>query len=72
MFRRLPMKKLLIEEMKRAVHLLESKEDFSKYKNVKYDYGTYPTLDKEIVELQQLLLMIRKHSVQFEKEFIKQ
>jgi hypothetical protein len=56
-------KQLLIEEMKRAIMIMESKEEIKQYKQ----NGRWMDLDRETTELKQLLLMIRKHSIQLEK-----
>lgn len=61
------MKQLLIEEMKRAIELLESKEEIKTMKMVTYVEGEYPEIDRETSELKQMFRMIRKHSVMLEK-----
>lgn len=65
------MKQLLIEEMKRAIAIMESKDNLERYRIEKENNYNYPMLNREITELQQLLLMIRKHSILLEKEIIK-
>jgi phosphoenolpyruvate synthase/pyruvate phosphate dikinase len=63
------MKQLLIEEMKRAIYLMETNEHLKKMKEVHVDRGQYRyyVVDREISELKQLLLAIRKHSIMLEK-----
>jgi len=62
-------KHLLIEEMKRAIEIMESKEQISKTKMVQLPGWDrpYPMVDRETSELCQLLRLIRKHSVTLEK-----
>jgi hypothetical protein len=65
------MKKLLIEEMKRAIAIMESKEELTKEITELRQFGIqkYPITfyDRDITELKQLLLAIRKHSILLEK-----
>jgi hypothetical protein len=60
-------KQLLIEEMKRAIAIMESKEEIKRTKQVEYNGRFYPETDREVSELRQLLLIIRKHSILLEK-----
>lgn len=62
-------KNLLIEEMKRAIHIMESNEHLKKMKEVNIGEGQYRyyIVDREISELRQLFLAIRKHSIMLEK-----
>jgi hypothetical protein len=60
-------KQLLIEEMKRAITIMESKEEIKRTKQVEYNGRFYPETDREVSELRQLLLAIRKHSIMLEK-----
>jgi hypothetical protein len=62
------MKNLLTEEMKRAIQIIESKEEITKTKIEKTQWGEYEVRDRETSELKHLLLMIRKHSILLEKE----
>lgn len=64
------MKQLLIEEMKRAIAIMESRDNLEKYRMEKVMNYNYPMLNRDIKELQQLLLMIRKHSILLEKEIV--
>lgn len=64
------MKQLLIEEMKRAITIMESRDNLERYRIEKENNYNYPMLNREITELQQLLLMIRKHSILLEKEIV--
>jgi hypothetical protein len=61
------MKPLLIEEMKRALQLLESKE----ITEAESEDVNYWDICKPRAELKQLLLQIRRHSVMYEKEELK-
>lgn len=62
------MKQLLIEEMKRAIHLMESKEDLVIRQKIHYGENKfYTSLVPETAELRQLLKAIRKHSILLEK-----
>ncbi|MEW4131928.1 hypothetical protein [Bacillus thuringiensis] len=61
------MKALLIAEMKRAIEIMESKDEVKRTFKATGYYGEYDILDKEVIELRQLMLMIRKHSISFEK-----
>jgi hypothetical protein len=54
------MKTLLIAEMKRAIELLESKEK-------PFDYNWEDTVHRA-AELKQILLLVRKHSIELEKQ----
>lgn len=63
-------KQLLIEEMKRAIEIMESKEDLA-IREVKH-YGkdnqySCTCVVPETAELRQMLKAIRKHSILFEK-----
>lgn len=62
------MKNLLIEEMKRAIYIMENKGKIKQYTEVKRPWGMSRELDRDISELKQLFLMIRKHSVELEKQ----
>lgn len=62
------MKQLLIEEMKRAISIMESKEEIKKVKMVPYGDREYPEVDRETSELKNILKAIRRHSVLLEKE----
>jgi hypothetical protein len=63
------MKQLLIEEMKRAIHLMETNEHLKKMKEVNIGEGQYRyyVVDREISELKNLLKAVRKHSILLEK-----
>lgn len=64
-------KQLLIEEMKRAIQIMESKTELKR--TITVDEGRYPwqEVDRDVVELFQLLKMIRKHSTRLEKEMVR-
>lgn len=67
------MKGLLIEEMKRAIELLEKKDEIKvmKVEKIKgYNDREFElaSVDRETSEIKQMLKAIRKHSVIFEKE----
>jgi len=65
------MKKLLIEEMKRAIEIMESKDEIKTMKMVPGYYSSgehlYPVVDRDTSELKQILKMIRKHSIILER-----
>lgn len=61
------MKALLIAEMKRAIEIMEKKGEVKRTFEATGYHGSYDILDREVVELRQLMLMIRKHSITFEK-----
>lgn len=61
------MKRLLIEEMKRAIELLETNEKLRTMKEVKVGGWDYMVVDREVSELRQMLKAIRKHSILLEK-----
>jgi hypothetical protein len=58
------MKQLLIEEMKRAIEIMDSKPSVLSRKKL---VGPWVEQDRDITELRQLLLAIRKHSIMLEK-----
>jgi hypothetical protein len=62
------MKHLLIEEMKRAIDIMQSKEEIKR--TVFIDEGKFGwhTPDKDVVELFQLFKLIRRHTGKIEKE----
>lgn len=67
------MKRLLIEEMKRAIQIMEAKEEVVTHRKVegigyKDQPYTYYEIDREVTELKHLLKAIRKHSILLEKE----
>lgn len=62
------MKQLLIEEMKRAIELMDSKEELETFKHIEDGRYSYSVIDREVSELKMLLLAIRKHSILLEKE----
>jgi hypothetical protein len=64
------MKQLLIEEMKRAIELMEREEDLT-VRKINY-YGkdnefSYTSLQPGTAELRQMLKAVRKHSILLEK-----
>lgn len=67
------MKQLLIEEMKRAIELMEKNEKLERYREVEqYNCWTetnflFKVHNRDISELTSLLKAIRKHSVILEK-----
>ena len=64
------MKNLLIEEMKRAIVIMESKEEIKKTRIETSEYNgnsyTHTMTDRETTELVHLFLAIRKHSILLE------
>ncbi|PEZ47045.1 hypothetical protein CN367_11810 [Priestia megaterium] len=64
------MRELLLAEMKRAIEIMEKKPELERYELVKYPWNdnSYPVLDRELVELAQLLKLVRRHSVMIEKQ----
>jgi hypothetical protein len=60
-------KQLLIEEMKRAIYLMENNEKLKTMKHITENGWNYMVVDREVSELRQLLLAIRKHSIMLEK-----
>jgi GTP-binding protein EngB required for normal cell division len=60
-------KQLLIEEMKRAIEIMESKEELTRVVTV--DDGRHPwqQTDRDITELFMLFKLIRKHTSTIEK-----
>jgi hypothetical protein len=61
------MKQLLIEEMKRAIEIMESNERLKTWKPYSEDKYRWMVVDREVSELKQLLLAVRKHSILLEK-----
>lgn len=71
------MKELIIAEMKRAIEIMEKQDEVKRVREVeKTGYNGDPYIYKEpikeTVELMQLLKMIRKHTINLEKEVQKQ
>ncbi|WP_336786883.1 hypothetical protein [Paenibacillus sp. MMO-177] len=62
---------LLIQEMKRAIEIMEAKPELKRTHLVTEGSYQYPVTDREIVELRNLFNMIRRHTVIVEKEEIK-
>lgn len=60
------MKNLLVEEMKRAIEIIESKEEIRRVIKVEHEFPWMKS-DREVVELFQILKMIRKHSTKLEE-----
>lgn len=58
------MKNLLIEEMKRAIKLMERNTSFKP----DWKRNDYMEVYRDVAELKNILKAIRKHSVLFEKE----
>lgn len=70
------MRNLLIEEMKRAIQIMENKEEIKRYtieKHIGYNNREfeYPVLDREVTELQHLMKSIRRHTIILEKDIKK-
>lgn len=64
------MNELLIAEMKRAIELLERNPELErviKEPSKTYGYQFY-SINKELVELSQLMHLIRKHTILLDKE----
>lgn len=61
------MKQLIIEEMKRSILLMESKEEIKRTFLVDDVRYPYPRVDRDTVELFALFKMIRRHSRLFER-----
>jgi hypothetical protein len=72
------MRELLIAEMKRAIEIMEKKPELKRYVKhtairkhwqTKEDYeSTWHEHDREIVELIQVMHLMRKHSIAIEKQ----
>jgi hypothetical protein len=60
------MKNLLIEEMKRAIEIMEGRDEIKRVIRVE---DTFPWMksDREVVELFHILKMIRRHSTKLEE-----
>jgi hypothetical protein len=64
------MRDLMIAEMKRAIEIMEKKPEMTRWKQEKcyWREGTYSVIDREMVELKQIMKLIRKHSIKLEEE----
>lgn len=61
------MRKLLVEEMKRAIAIMEERPELERQSSCeKYGYE-YMKTNKDIVELRDLFKSIRRHTVLIEK-----
>jgi hypothetical protein len=60
-------KELLMAEMLRALEIMSNNEKLKTMKEIKVGEWPYMVVDREVSELRQLLLAIRRHSIMLEK-----
>jgi hypothetical protein len=61
-------KRLLIEEMKRSIEIMESKDEIKRHTFINEGRFGYNQTDKDVIELFQLFKLIRRHTGKIEKE----